>query len=142
MEASSKEEVHPRATEAAREKTEAAYQELLTTLVCVPGPDGASRASLLKGATDLKRAHDGRFYLAEDYTAPIKWLSIVIFGLLTQIALMLVHIGQRPAMRAAVGLFTVAFSTCLIVMTIFDAPFDKVLSDERAATLGALLKTF
>ena len=29
---------------------------------------------------------------------PIKWLSIVVFGALTQIALMLVHVGQRNHM--------------------------------------------
>ncbi|CAN5914549.1 hypothetical protein BH11PSE3_BH11PSE3_20720 [soil metagenome] len=68
-------------------------------------------------------------------------LAIVIFGALTQVALMLVHIGQRPAMRVAVSLFTVALSACLIVMAIFDSPFDKILSDEPRTSLGVVLKT-
>lgn len=72
---------------------------------------------------------------------PIKWLSIVVFGALTQIALMLVHVGQRQHMRVVVGLFTVTFSACLIVVSIFDTPFDRILFDEPATSLGALLKT-
>lgn len=110
-------------------------------MVRAPLADAALRAPLIKGASDLKRAHDDRFHLADDLTVPIKWLSIVIFGALTQTALMLVHLGQRRPMRVAVELFTVAFSACLIVVAIFDTPFDKILTDEPAASLGAVLKT-
>jgi len=35
----------------------------------------------------------------------------------------------------AVGLFTVAFSFCLIVVAFFDAPFEVVLRHEPAQTL-------
>ena len=44
-------------------------------------------------------------------------------------------------MRVVVGLFTVTFSACLIVVSIFDTPFDRILFDEPATSLGALLKT-
>ncbi len=59
-----------------------------------------------------------------------------------QIALLLVHVDNQRAMRAAISLFTVAFSFCLVVVTIFDAPFDVILRNEPAAsltfTLGSL----
>jgi hypothetical protein len=141
LEASSKEDVYSATAETARAKTEKAFEDLLAAVVRAPLTDAALRGALIKAASDLKRAHDDRFHLADDVTVPIKWLSIVVFGALTQMALMLVHVGQRRAMRVAVGLFTVAFSACLIVIAIFDTPFDRILVDEPAASLGALLKT-
>ena len=140
LEASGKEQHYTPTAEAARAVTEKAYEELLTVVLRTPLADAASRGTLIKGASDLKRAHDDRFYLAADRTVPIKWLAIVVFGALTQIALMLVHIGQRRAMRVAVGLFTVTFSACLIVVSIFDTPFDRILFDEPAASIGEVLK--
>ncbi len=141
LEASSAEDAYDPTIAASRAKTEKAYEDLLTTLVRMPGLDTASRTSLIRDARALMQAHDDRSYLADDLTVPIKWLAIVLFGGLTQIALLLVHIGQRRAMRVAVSLFTVAFSACLIVMAIFDSPFDGVLSDEPRTSLGAVLKT-
>lgn len=141
LEASRAEEAYAPTIAAARAKTEKAFEELLAMLVQAPDLDVVARASMIKDARDMMKAHDDRSYLADDFTAPIKWLAIVIFGALTQIALLLVHIGQRRAMRVAVSLFTVAFSSCLIVMAIFDSPFDKILSDEPRTSLGAVLKT-
>ena len=141
VDTSSKEEAYSPTAAVTRDRTDKAYDGLLRALLAAPIADTALRATLIKGATDLKRAHDDRFHLAEDFTVPVKWLSIVVFVALTQIALMFVHIGQRRAMRVAVGLFTVTFSACLIVVAIFDTPFDKILSDEPAASLGAVLKT-
>ena len=43
-------------------------------------------------------------------------------------------------MRVAVGLFTVAFSFCLIVVAVFDAPFDIVLHDEPWRTMHQALE--
>lgn len=141
LEASSKEPHYTSAAEAARAVTEKAYEDLLAVVLRTPLADAASRATLIKGATDLKRAHDDRFYLAADRAVPIKWLSIVVFGALTQIALMLIYVGQRHHMRVVVGLFTVTFSACLIVVAIFDTPFDRILFDEPAASIGEVLKT-
>jgi hypothetical protein len=141
LEASSKEQHYTPAAEAARAVTEKAYEDLLAVVLRTPLADAASRPTLVKGASDLKRAHDDRFYLAADRTVPIKWLAIVVFGALTQIALMLVHVGQRNHMRVVVGLFTVTFSACLIVVSIFDTPFDRILFDEPAASIREVLKT-
>ena len=140
LEASSKEKHYTATAGTARAVTEKAYEELLAVVLRMPPGDGVSRTALAKGASDLKRAHDDRFYLAADRTVPIKWLSIVVFGALTQIALMLAHVGQRHHMRVVVGLFTATFSACLIVVSIFDTPFDRILFDEPAASIGKVLK--
>ncbi|CAN5914562.1 hypothetical protein BH11PSE3_BH11PSE3_20730 [soil metagenome] len=74
VQASSAEEAYEPTIDAARTKTEKAYEELLTQIVRVAGLDIASRTSLFKDARDMMRAHDDRSYLANDFTAPIKCL--------------------------------------------------------------------
>ena len=49
------------------------------------------------------------------------------------------HVDNRRAMRVTVGLFTIAFSFCLVVVAIFDAPFDIVLAGEPGTTLREAL---
>jgi len=122
-----------------RNETGKAYLDLLTTLSQAPGLEPPARVAMLAAARDLLRAHDDRLSLANDVTAPIKWLAILVFGAITQVALLLVHVDNRRAMRLAVGLFTIAFSFCLVVVAIFDAPFDIVLAGEPGSTLKEAL---
>lgn len=133
---------NPHSTEVgpARNQTDKAYLDLLTTITQAYGLDIAVRTGMLTTARELLRAHGTRLNLANDVTAPIKWIAIMVLGALTQIALLLVHVDNPRAMRAAVGLFTVAFSFCLVIVTIFDAPFEMVLSHEPAASLRAVLR--
>ena len=139
-EAASAENPYSAAIDARRGETGKAYQELLVALSTVVGIEPPVRAALLGAARELLNAHDKRLHLANDVTAPIKWLALLVFGGITQIALMLVHVDNRRPMRVAVGLFTVAFSFCLVVVAIFDAPFEIVLSDEPGATLRLVLQ--
>ena len=140
--AASEEDPYSSAIGPARNETDKAALDILTTVSQAYGLDGPTRAAMLTTARELLRAHDNRLSLANDVTAPIKWVAIVVLGALTQIALLLVHVDNQRAMRAAISLFTVAFSFCLVVVTIFDAPFDVILRNEPAAsltfTLGSL----
>lgn len=122
-----------------RNETDKIYLELLTTLSQAYGLDAPVRGAMLTTARELLRAHDDRLNFANDLTAPIKWFAILVFGAITQIALLLVHVGNQRAMRAAVGLFTVAFSFCLLVVAVFDAPFDIVLANEPRVSLTVAL---
>ena len=123
-----------------RDATGNAYLDLLTTLSQLHPADAAVRNSNQTAARELLRAHDSRFYLANDVTAPVKWLAILVFGCITQVALLLVHAGNPRASRIAVVLFTVAFSFCLIMVAIFDAPFEIMLSDEPGKTMRQALE--
>lgn len=123
----------------ASNETDKAALDILTTVSQAYGLDGPARSAMLSTARDLLRAHDNRLSLANDVTAPIKWVAIVVLGALTQIALLLVHVDNQRAMRVAVGLFTVAYAFCLVIVTIFDAPFDIILKDEPAASLNFAL---
>ena len=127
-------------SDGAREKTDTAYEALLAAATHVTGPDRTARAALLGALTELRHARDRRLYLADEGTTAIKWLSILVLGALTQIAIMLVHIGNRRALRVSVGLFTVAFTFCLVVIAIFDTPFELALANEPGTTLSRTIE--
>ncbi len=137
--AASAEDPYARTIAVTRTETGKAYLELLTAISQAPGLDGAARTNMLMSARELLRAHDDRLHLANDVTAPIKWFAILVFGAITQIALLLVHVDKPRAMRVAVGLFTVAFAFCLVIVAVFDAPFEIVLAGEPGASLRQAL---
>jgi hypothetical protein len=124
-----------------REATDRAYETLQATLIKAPGLDVPARNILLATGVELRHARDRRLYLADDQTTAIKWASVLVLGALTQISIMLVHIGNRRALRASVGFFTVAFAFCLVLIAVFDAPFEVSLAHEPADTLNQTLKT-
>jgi len=125
----------------ARATTDKSYEGLLSSVVRAPALEASNRAALMNATEELRRARDRRLYLADDATVPIKWLSIIVLGALTQIAILLVHVGNRRAIRASVGLFTIAFTFCLVIVAIFDTPFAGVLANEPGATVARTLKT-
>lgn len=139
IEAASREDPYSHTIDAARDATGKAVEAMQASIIKISGLDSAARSALLAASGDLLRAHDRRLYVANDSTAPIKWLSILVLGALTQIAIMLVHIGNRHALRIGVGLFTVAFTFCLVIVAVFDLPFEIVLSHEPRASLGRVL---
>jgi hypothetical protein len=124
-----------------RDTTDRAYEALQGALARAPGLDVPARGTLLATGVELRHARDRRLYLADDQTTAIKWASVLVLGALTQIAIMLVHIGHRRALRVSVGFFTVAFAFCLVLIAIFDAPFEASLAQEPADTLNETLKT-
>jgi hypothetical protein len=124
----------------ARERTDAAYEALLAVASHAGGLDTTARTALLGALTELRHARDRRLYLADEGTTAIKWLSILILGALTQIAILLVHIGNRRAIRVSVGLFTVAFTFCLVIVALFDTPFELALVHEPGATLNRTIE--
>jgi hypothetical protein len=123
----------------ARQATDRAYEALQASLLAAPGVDPGARGVLLATGVELRRARDQRLYLADNQTSWIKWASVLVLGALTQIAIMLVHIGHRRAVRVTVGFFTVAFTFCLVLIALFDSPFELALADEPGATFGHTL---
>jgi hypothetical protein len=137
--AAAKESPYSRAGKTARDDTDRAYQALLGVLSHAPGLEAPVKTQLLATGVELRQARDRRLYLADDETAAIKWLSALVLGALTQVALLLVHTGNRRAMRVGIGLFTVAFTFCLVIIALFDQPFELALANEPGATLGRTL---
>ena len=131
----SNENPYSRANKDARVRTDRAYEALLKVVWHTQHLDNPSKSTFLAACVELRQARDRRLYLADDETAFIKWLSILVLGALTQVALALVHIGNRSAIRVSVALFSVAFTFCLVIIAVFDQPFERALSHEPGATL-------
>jgi hypothetical protein len=123
-----------------RQATDRAYEALQATLVAAPSLTESARTALIATGVELRLARDQRLYIADDQTGAIKWASVLVLGALTQIAIMLVHIGNRRAIRVTVGYFTVAFTFCLALIAAFDSPFEVALAAEPGATLNYTLK--
>jgi hypothetical protein len=129
--AAARETPYSTAPDDARSKTDHTFEALLGEAI--------ARPELLAACSDLRRARDRRLYLSDDQTAPVKWLSVLVLGALTQLALLLVHVGNRPAMRTAIGVFTVAFTFCLVMIAVFDEPFETVLAHQPEALFRQMM---
>lgn len=136
--ADAKEDPH---SQEARDTTDRAYEALVDNLTHAQTVDGSVRSFELTTAAELRRARDRRLALTDDTTASIKWFTVLILGALTQVAIMLVHTGSRSAVTVSVSLFTVAFAFCLVMVAIFDMPFETVMSTEPGTTLNTTIKT-
>jgi len=131
-----------RAAPHARQKTDRAYEAIVSGVSQAHGLESGTRTFILSTAVDMRRARDRRLYVADDETVGIKWLSMIVLGALTQIAILLVHTGERTAIRVSVSLFTVAFTFCLLIVAIFDTPFEMTLANEPGRTFNQTLEEF
>lgn len=138
--AAAKETPYSHAAADARQHTDRAYEAIVSTVSHAYGLESATRIFLLSTAAEMRRARDRRIYVADDETVGIKWLSIIFLGALTQIAVMLVHTGSRTAVRVSVALFTVAFTFCLLIVAVFDTPFEVTLANEPGRTFHQTLE--
>ncbi len=111
LEASSGEMDRGTVIQAARSKTETAFDGLAGAIVREPSLDSASRAILIGEAQNMMKARDDR-----------------------------VHIGQRRPLRVAVSIFTVSFISCLVLTAIFGSPFQIFMPNEPEASLSEVLK--
>jgi hypothetical protein len=140
--AAAKENPYSRAAPDARQKTDRAYEAIVSSVSQAHGLESSTRTFLLSTAAEMRRARDRRLYVADDETVGIKWLSMIVLGALTQIAILLVHTGSRPAVRVSVSLFTIAFTFCLLIVAIFDTPFEVTLANEPGGTFKQTLEEF
>jgi hypothetical protein len=140
--AAAKENPYSRAAPDARQQTDRAYEAIVSGVIHAYGLESATRSFLLSTAAEMRRARDRRLYVADDETVGIKWLSMIVLGALTQIAILLVHTGSRQAVRVSVSLFTVAFTFCLLIVAIFDTPFEVTLVKEPGRTFHQTLDEF
>lgn len=124
-------------------RTAAAYDDLLRE-ISVPsiakssGP--AVHASLLSAAVRAGTARNDRLALASDHTNDLKWVVVLVLGVLTQAAIALVHLDRPRAFLAALTLFSVAAVVALGIIALQEYPFDGAFRVANApiATLQGL----
>jgi hypothetical protein len=134
--AAGRESPYSKAAKNARVDADKAYDALLSAISKATLQDNAMKAAFLSTAAELRRARDRRLYAADDESATIKWVSILFLGFLTQVTILLVHVGNSRAAGTALAIFTAAFTFCVVIIAVFDQPFETTLVDEPTATLA------
>jgi hypothetical protein len=111
-------------------KTEAALAALLRELSNPKIATEAGQAvhnALLNTGIRLRDARADRLALASDRTNEVKWATVLILGVLTQIALAFVHLDKPRAQIAAIGLFSIAAIVALGLIALQEQPFDGAI---------------
>jgi hypothetical protein len=107
-------------------KTNAAYDTLLREIsdpAITKGASAAVHAALLGSAVRVGTARTDRLGLSSDHTNDLKWISVLILGVITQIALALVHLERPRAMLAALTVFSTAAIVALGLIALQEHPF-------------------
>jgi hypothetical protein len=99
--------------------------------------NAVANAAFLQSLDAVRSAREDRTDLHKAHVAPSKFFTLLLFGLLTQIAIALCHAGNPRALAASVMLFSVAFSAAIGILALLDDPFESV-----PMVSGTLLNSF
>ncbi len=83
-----------------------------------------AQIGLLNAAARVASARAERLSFAADRSYELKWISVLLLGILTQVALTLVHLERSRAMLAAVSLFSLAAIVALGLIAAQENPFE------------------
>jgi uncharacterized membrane protein len=88
----------------------------------------AVQAAVLTAASGRVAAARGdRLAIAADHTHSLKWLGVLLLGVLTQVGLLLVHLDKPRAMVAALFVFSVAMVVALGLVAAQELPFSGAI---------------
>jgi ABC-type multidrug transport system fused ATPase/permease subunit len=83
----------------------------------------AVHSALLTAAVRVGTARSERLALASDNTSELKWAMVLMLGIMTQIAIGLVHLQKRNAHIAALSVFSIAAVLALGLIALQEHPF-------------------
>jgi hypothetical protein len=120
----------PRMEDGRAPKTDAAFGELLRkvsdpTIARQSGQ--AVSTALLNAVARLGSARSDRMALAEDKTNELKWLTVLILGIITQISIGLVHLDKPRAQAAALTVFSSAAIVALTLIAAQEEPYSGIV---------------
>jgi hypothetical protein len=64
-----------------------------------------------------------RIRVSQLQIAPIQWAVIVVLTMLIMVTIAMLHIDNRPAMRATLFIFSTAIAVCVVLLMVYDRPF-------------------
>jgi hypothetical protein len=111
-------------------KTEAAFSNLLREVADpkIARESGAAiHTALLNAVSQVGRARSQRLAISTDATNTVKWITVLILAMITQVAIGLVHVEKPRAQIAALALFTSALVVALGLMAMQEWPFSGLL---------------
>jgi hypothetical protein len=83
----------------------------------------AVSSALINAAVRVSSARSERLSLASDSTSELKWSIVLILGIMTQVAIGLVHLTKRNALIAAITVFSVSAVVALGLIALQEHPF-------------------
>jgi hypothetical protein len=108
-------------------RTDAAFDDLLREVSDPSITRDASapvHVALLGAAIRAGTARNERLSLAADQTNDLKWLSVLLLGLITQLALSLVHMDRPRAMLTALTVFGTGAVVALGIIALQEQPYE------------------
>jgi hypothetical protein len=123
--------------------TGAAYDALLheVSIPSIAKDSGqAVHSALLTATLRVGTARNDRLALSSDHTNDLKWLVVIVLGLLTQVGIGLVHLEKPRAFLASLAVFASAAIVALGIIALQEYPFDGTfqVSSQPIKTLQAL----
>lgn len=85
-----------------------------------------AQATFLQSLDVVRSAREDRTDLHKAHVAPSKFFTLLLFGMLTQIAIAFCHAGNPRALAASVMLFSVAFASAIGILALLDDPYEGV----------------
>jgi hypothetical protein len=124
--------------------SEAAFVSLLTAILDAP-VSGSSGSAVQKTRLDiamkLHTLRETRLALAGDRTDEIKWTTLLILGLISQIAIAAVHLEMPRPQIAALTIFSMAAVIGLGLVAIQERPFTPPLEVSPGPLLDVIRET-
>ncbi|BAR98333.1 DUF4239 domain-containing protein [Blastochloris viridis] len=96
------------------------------------------QGALLNAVIRIRDARADRLALASDRTNDIKWITVLIIGVITQLAIALVHLERPRAHGAGVVVFSVAAIVALGLIALQEHPFSGDIRISPAPLQDAL----
>ncbi|MEM7121045.1 MAG: hypothetical protein AAF563_07215 [Pseudomonadota bacterium] len=116
---------------------ESALRDLMRSIILLEGAEpenNAAMGALLTSYRDLRQARATRIHIAATHSDPYKWITVIVLGIVTQVALVFCHVDNRKAQSAALAIFTLGFVVTLIALGIHERP----LTDPQLTVMSSL----
>lgn len=113
---------HEVPSEATREAYDTLLQKVSDPVIAAQAGQ-AVHSALLTATVRVGSSRNERLTLNSDHTNDLKWLTVLILGLITQVAIALVHIERSRAFLAALAVFSIAAVAALGIIALQEYPF-------------------
>lgn len=84
------------------------------------------QAKMLEAFTTMRERRQTRTIVAESREFTIKWHALMLFGLLTQVAITITHLTKPRPMLLAHFVFGCALATCLAILITHEFPYSSL----------------
>lgn len=116
------------AEQAPTPEAEAALDALLHLTLVAPSAGLNTGASLASAIETVRNARQARLALANQSVDGVRWLTVVLLAMLTQLGMALVHVDKRRAQAAALAVFTAAIVIMFTRVALYEYPFSPPFS--------------